>query len=187
MLTHEALDSLLDYLGPDRDAAGARYEEIRSRLIRLFQWRGCDYPEELADETMNRVADKLSGGLEIRAADPFRYFCGVAHLIFKEILRHQRRERRALEEVRHLPPPPDEEDGDARMQWLQRCLEELDPDQRGLVIDYQRGNGAARIRNRKRLAADLDIPINALRIRVHRIRVRLESCVQRLIRDSDED
>src|SRR5690242_21066960 len=34
----------LDSLGPDRDAAGGRYLEIRRNLVRLFEWRGCSTP-----------------------------------------------------------------------------------------------------------------------------------------------
>ena len=178
MLTREALDSLLDYLGPDRSAAGERYEEIRGRLIRLFGWRGCDHADELADETINRVADKIASGVEIRSDDPFRYFCGVAHLVFKEILRRQKRERAALEEVRYLPPPPQPEEEDERLRWLRGCMEGLDQEQRVLILDYHRGDGSQRIRRRQAIAEQLGIPINALRIRVHRIRVRLEECVE---------
>ena len=104
-LTGDALDRLLAALGDDREEAGRHYLEIRRRLERLFAWRGCTSPDELADETINRVAHKLAAGVEIRAEDPFRYFCAVAFLVFKEILRHQRRERAALDEVRHQPPP----------------------------------------------------------------------------------
>ena len=178
MLTREALDSLLDYLGPDRSAAGERYEEIRGRLIRLFGWRGCEHADELADETINRVAEKIAAGVEIRADDPFRYFCGVAHLVFKEILRRDKRERAALEEVRHLPPPPAPEEEDERLQWLRDCMAALDEEQRALILDYHRGDGGERIQRRQAIAGRLGVPINALRIRVHRLRLRLEECVR---------
>lgn len=178
MLTREALDSLLDYLGPDRSAAGERYEEIRGRLIRLFGWRGCDHADELADETINRVAEKIAAGVEIRSEDPFRYFCGVAHLVFKEILRREKRERTALEEVRHLPPPPDPDAEDERLEWLRECMEALEDEQRTLILDYHRSDGSQRIKRRQAIAEQMAIPINALRIRVHRIRLRLEECVR---------
>jgi DNA-directed RNA polymerase specialized sigma24 family protein len=178
MLTREALDSLLDYLGPDRSAAGERYEEIRARLMRLFGWRGCDHSDELADETINRVAEKIASGVEIRADDPFRYFCGVAHMVFKEILRRERRERTAIEEVRHLPPPPEPEAEDERLRWLRGCMEALDEEQRALILEYHRGDGAQRIQRRQAIARRMGIPINALRIRVHRLRLRLEQCVE---------
>ncbi len=58
-LTQAALDSLLAWLDPDRDRAGAKYEAIRTRLIKVFVCRGCPEAEDLADETINRVASKL--------------------------------------------------------------------------------------------------------------------------------
>ena len=55
-LTPQAFNQLLDWIGPDRETAGKRYEEIRLRLIKIFTARGCHIPEELADETFNRVS-----------------------------------------------------------------------------------------------------------------------------------
>ena len=55
-LTKEVLDRLLHWLDHDPDRAGQMYEQIRSGLIKVFLRRGAVYPEELADETINRVA-----------------------------------------------------------------------------------------------------------------------------------
>ena len=96
-LTRESFDILLAQLDPDRERAGERYETIRRKLIRLFEWRGCAAPEELADETINRVARRMAEGVELHSADPYGYFCAVAHLVFKEILRKASREDRALD------------------------------------------------------------------------------------------
>ncbi|MEM7480693.1 MAG: hypothetical protein AAF481_05940 [Acidobacteriota bacterium] len=178
-LTHEAFDHLLDFLGPDRAAAGKAYEDIRGRLVRLFQWRGSRDPEELADETINRVAVKIASGVEIRSEDPFRYFCGVAHLVFKEILRRQKRDREVMEDIRHEPLPPDPEEDDPRLADLRSCLEKLGSDQHQLILEYHRGEKGERIRRRRRIAEELGIPINALRIRVHRLRQRVERCVKK--------
>lgn len=178
-LTREGLDALLTHLGADREAAAARYEEIRRRLVRLFEWRGCDGAADLADETIDRVARRLAGGLTVQADDPYRYFCGVAHRIHLEVLRERRRERRALERESWTPPPaPPDETAEERLACLHRCLALLPPEQRTLVLDYHRvERGAEKIAARKRLAHQLDVPINALRIRVHRIRRGLEGCV----------
>lgn len=178
-MTPEALDSLLGLLASDREAAGRKYEEIRRRLLRIFEWRGCPYPEELVDETMNRVAHKAAGGLELRAADPFRYFCGVAQLVFKEVLRENRKKQAALAEIRRAPPPPDdpeEEDGE-RLACLRHCMQELSDENRDLMVQYYSGDGGRRIRNRKKLADRLGVGMNALRIRAYRLRARLEECV----------
>ena len=58
-LTGQAFNGLLDWLGTDRDSAARRYEQIRSRLIKIFVCRGCTATEELADETLDRVGKRL--------------------------------------------------------------------------------------------------------------------------------
>ena len=63
---------------PDREAAGARYEQLRRRLLAIFSYRHCPHPEELADETLDRVARKLRElGGEFIGSDPARYVFGV--------------------------------------------------------------------------------------------------------------
>ena len=180
-LTPEAFEALLRQLAPDRERAGELYETIRHKLVRLFEWRGCAAPEDLADVTFNRVARRLAEGVELRSNDPYGYFCGVAHLVYKEVLRKAAREHHALASG-GWPPPAAEEDepSDARLECLRRCLAELPPDQRDLVLRYHQGNsdpGESNIRNRQQLAREVGIQLNALRIRVHRVRRKLESCV----------
>jgi len=180
-VTPEAFEALLRQLSPDRERAGELYEAIRHKLVRLFEWRGCTSPEDLADVTFNRVARRLEEGVELRAPDPYGYFCGVAHLVYKEVLRKAAREHSALARG-DWPPPAAEEDepSDARLECLRRCLAKLPPDQRDLVLRYHHGNsdqGENNIRNRQQLAREAGIPMNALRIRVHRVRRKLETCV----------
>lgn len=176
-LTPEAFETLLARLDPDREQAGQRYEEIRSRLVRLFEWRGCENPEKLADDTFDRVARRLNEGVAIQSADPFSYFCGVAHLVYKEVLRQRDRERRARESE---PPavaawPPDPE-ADRRLDCLRTCLQRLPEEQRRLILRYHGGDD--RIQARQDLARELGIELNALRIRAHRVRRELEACVR---------
>jgi DNA-directed RNA polymerase specialized sigma24 family protein len=185
-LTPEELEALLAQLDPDRERAGELYETVRYKLIRLFEWRGCSSPEDLVDITINRVARRLSEGVELRSSDPYGYFCGVAHLVYKETLRQAARQHRALTSG-DWPPSAceDEEPSDHRLDCLRRCLDQLPPDQRGLVLRYYQGDnykgksgqGESNIRNRQQLAREAGIPMNALRIRVHRVRRKLESCV----------
>ena len=174
-LTSEGFEALLSQLAPERERAGELYETIRHRLVRLFEWRGCASPEDLADETINRVARRLAEGVELRSNDPYGYFCGVAHLVYKEVLRRASREHRALANGDWPPAAEEDEPSDARLECLRRCLAQLPPDQRGLVLRYHQGEN--NIRNRQQLAREAGIPMNALRIRVHRVRRKLESCV----------
>lgn len=181
-LTREGFEALLASLGSDPEQAAQRYEQIRRKLIRLFEWRGCACPEDLADETINRVARRMGGGLQVHADDPYAYFCGVAHLLYKEVLRQQARERRVLEggDWRPEPAPAEDEEPDVRLGSLQHCLGLLKLDQRRLLLRYHERDD--RIRARKEICDELGIPMNALRIRVHRLRRRVELCIEERLR-----
>lgn len=178
-LSRESLERLLDLLDENRDAAARRYRHLRQRLIRLFEWRGARFPDDLADETISRVARRLDDGVEIRSDDPYRYFCGVAHMVFKEVLRERKRDRVLQDPASWPPSVADEpEAGDARMEVLQECLGELGDEQRKLLLDYHEGERRERIENRRAIAERLGVELNALRIRVHRMRLKLEQCVR---------
>lgn len=178
-LTGDGFEALLALLGPDRETAGERYETIRRKLIRLFEWRGCEGAEDLADETLDRVARRVAEGTEIKSGDPYGYCCGVAHLVYKEDLRRASRERRVRDSSEWEPPiyVPDEleEPSNQRLDCLRHCLAKVPQDQRDLLLQYHQGEN--NIRNRKALATKLGIPLNALRIRVHRTRRKVEACV----------
>ena len=178
-LTPEQLKALLASLDPDPEKAGVRYEEIRRRLIRFFEWRGCEHAEELTDETINRVARQLAGDLSLRS-DPYAYFCGVARLVALEDMRRETRENRLRAAQPWSPGGEAEDDPDPRLDHLRRCLDVLPAEQRTLVLRYH--DGEQRIQDRKRLCRELNIEMNALRIRVHRIRRKIETCIQERLR-----
>jgi DNA-directed RNA polymerase specialized sigma24 family protein len=180
-LSREALERLLALLDSDPVKAARRFQQLRRRLTRLFEWRGARFPEDLTDETIFRVARKLKEGVEIRSDDPFRYFCGVAHLVFKEVLRERKRERQILDPAAWglREEAAAEEPDDERMEALQECLDRLAPISRDLILDYHEGERRNRIENRRAIAERLGVPLNALRIRVHRIRTKIERCVQK--------
>lgn len=175
-LNRESLDALLACLDSDRDRAAEKYEAIRRKLIRLFEWRGCEFPEELADMTLDRVGKRMSEGVKVESTDPLSYVYGVAHLVYKEEWRRAAQKQKFLNSKDLHPIPPEEEPEDQRLACLKKCLGQLPADQRRLLLDYHKGE-EGNIRSRKKLADELGIPINALRIRVHRIRRKLEDCI----------
>jgi DNA-directed RNA polymerase specialized sigma24 family protein len=185
-LAAEDFEALLAHLAPDREQAGERYEDIRRRLVRLFEWRLCASPEDLADEAIDRVARRLAQGTEIRSDSPFAYFCGVAHHVAQEMLRDRDRERRAAATASELATSGGEPDPypEQRLACLHSCLERLPADQRRLILQYHQGND--RIRGRQLLAHELGIAVNALRIRAHRVRRQLEDCCASCLAALDE-
>jgi DNA-directed RNA polymerase specialized sigma24 family protein len=179
-LRAEHFEALLQRLGPDRDLAGTRYEQLRRRLVTVFAYRRCHHPEELADETLDRAARRLQEmGSEFVGSDPARFVFGVAWNVARESFR--RRTPVSLPERWEKPSvPKPETDGDELVRTcLDRCLDQLAPPDRSLALDYHRGEGGARIRRRSELARTAGLSPNALRLRIHRITSRLRECVVR--------
>ena len=176
-LTQEAFDKLLAALGKDRERAGETYLEIRRNLERFFQWRGCRFPEDHTDETINRVAKRIAEGEEI--LNPMKYCLGVARMLLLEISKDRAKQQRALAEVAVLQADSsDSENPQEQIECLRECLETLSAGNRELIIQYYQGEKGEKIENRKRLVERLGIPVNTLRMRALRLRERLQACVE---------
>ena len=180
-LTQEAFDRLLDSLGTDRDDAGTRYLEIRRNLVRLFEWRGCPAPDEYADETLNRCARKIGEGEEIR--DVATYCIGIARMLVREMSRDRSHQARPLEDAPEprVQPAELEIDPDRRVHCLRRCLGQLSPETRNLILHYYQGDKGDKIRNRKSLTELFGIPASTLRMRALRVRERLQLCAENCV------
>jgi len=176
VLTQQAFDSLLNNLDSDRDQAGKAYERIRNKLVKFFEWRGAVLPDTEADETINRVARKLAEGAEVENLNA--YFYGVARLVFAESLKASEKQQDALRQIPTKSLPVDDDPyAESRHTCLDGCLRGLPDKKRALIIEYYREEKGDKIKHRKHLADKLGVPLNALRIRAHRIRVGMESCV----------
>jgi hypothetical protein len=169
-LSPELFDAFLAWLHTDRDQAGRRYESIRLRLIKIFTCRGCTCPEDLADETINRVIIKLPQIRKGYQGDPGCYFGGVARHVFQEYARQMR----ARDFQRRLEPARPRE---RELACLDECLSVVSEGQRALILRYYEGEKRIRIQNRSSLAHELRVEPNALRIKAHRIRAALQRCV----------
>jgi DNA-directed RNA polymerase specialized sigma24 family protein len=179
-LTQEAFDRLLVALGGDRDSAAQKYLEIRSNLVRFFEWRGCSFPEDHADETINRIAKRVAEGEEI--LNYSGYAVGVARLLLLEINKGRQREQLALAEIGQTSEIYEEQDdGEHRLVCLRSCLETLTTDNRALILQYYQGEKGEKIQNRKKLMDRLGIPVNTLRMRALRLREKLQSCVEECV------
>lgn len=191
-LTAESWDALFDFLDPargeirgrDRDAgAAARFLEITRKLACFFAARGCTAGDDLAAETMLRVARRCPVDVAATAGDRAAYVYGVARNVLHEWVRETRREATNLELAARDPtlvPLP----GASRTtrevdehRCLEECLGRLTPAARGLVLEYYAAEKSAKIARHRDLARQLGKSLNALRIEVHRIRNTLRRCV----------
>ena len=189
-LTESAFRRLLDWLedgAGTQGYAGEAYLEMRRRLVLYFDRRNRPAPDELADETLNRIATTLEQRGSIAITPPSRYCYIVARFVFLEDLRrhehtHVRLDPRSADMLNALGiREPDPAEGvsltERRFRCLEACLDKLDPAQRMLIVEYYRGIGREKIEARRELAARLGITTNALGIRASRIREVLVRCV----------
>lgn len=168
VMDQAAFDELLCWLDLDPETAGQKYELIRRKLITLFACRRCISPEDLADETFNRVARILPRIKPYYSGSPSAYFYGVAKKIYMEYLRST-----AAQHV--SPPPPVKEDMGQLLQHLNYALNKLTRADRELILSYYWGERRSKINNRKALARQMGLPLNVLRLRVYRIRFQLRN------------
>ncbi len=180
-LTAEAFDLLLARLDPDRNTAGEKYEAVRLKLLKFLRWWGSDFPEDHADETINRVTRKLLAGEEI--VDINKYFVGVARLVYLEHVKERVRNREALATLTQLPVS-DESPAhrEARFACYERCLEALPEANRDLVTRYYQARGGNKVSARYEMAQRMGIQLNLLRIRAFRIRNTLKDFVRECLR-----
>jgi DNA-directed RNA polymerase specialized sigma24 family protein len=176
VLSQEAFDKLLLALDPDREQAGHKYEMLRQKLVKFFEWRGAVTPEDHADEVFNRLARKIDRGEVLR--DLSSYSLGVGRMMLLEMSRETKAATMVREQdVLELPNSRSLDPALQALACLEACLEKLPVQNRDLILEYYQREGGGPIERRQKLAARMGIPLNALRIRAHRIRTGLEECV----------
>ncbi len=175
-MTQDAFDAFLDSLADDRDDAGERYLEIRNNLIKFFEWRGGPFPEDHADETLNRIAKRVYEKEDLR--NPASYYLGVARMILLEINRERIRQDQTLREFPAATVTSYPDESESRVTCLRHCLQQLSADNRELILSYYNGESGQQIDSRKRLADKLGISVATLRMRALRIREHLERSVK---------
>ena len=151
-LTADTFERLLDALDPDRERAAEAYERLRERIIGLLRWWGATAPEQLADDTLDRVARKLQEGAAISSGSLGAYVRGVARLVFYESTREPLAPLTGREAA--LASSTDGIDaGDC----LDRCLASWGAADRDLILRLLRRRQGVRCpqRNRRR-ARDFD-------------------------------
>ena len=172
-ITQEQFDSLLAWLGNNRDSAARKYETIRSGLVRIFVSKGFNDAEDLADETINRVMVRLP---DIRAnytGEPACYFRGVARNVIRESNRRKEIPGGVVDlRVEPRLEPPEEHD------CLAHCLDRLPASKRDLILDYYLYDGHEKVEHHKQMAGRLNITEGAFRSRAYQIRLSLENCMR---------
>jgi RNA polymerase sigma factor (sigma-70 family) len=184
----DKFDTLLAWLDRDRDRAGQKYEDIRHSLINIFSWRGCYDAEDLADETITRVTNRLPEIAQGYKGDPALYFYAVARNLVWEVNRREQSKVPLLSNDKIESPVPEVEPNTFEREYdcLEQCLRELSASTRELVLQYYQQE-QPKISYRRALARRLGETPNNLRVRVYRIRTVLHSCIENCLKSKAED
>jgi len=176
-------DALLRLLDADRDRAGEKYENLRRRLIKFFEWNFCFPAEDLVDETLDRVAEKLD---EVQVLDVVGFAWGVAKHVRQEASKRSERTMQIsdLPAGAELATPgttpersvQEEMEDEQRARCLQLCLHRFSASDREVFLKYHNAHGGHK-EHREQLAQNLGVSIGTLRVRINRLRERLEQCL----------
>jgi hypothetical protein len=176
-LTPEILNKLLEALSKDKAAAGLAYTKLRNSLIRFFQIKGDSDPDDSADVTLDRVAVKISQNVEI--PDVTKYSFGVARFVFLERIKLARKDKIAAEgfyadkTLTKIEPESDD------FLPFRECFNNLTDDEKQILREYFADVPASKLfEQRKNLQIKYNISLNSLRVKVFRLRERLENCVK---------
>lgn len=174
VLEQEDFDRLIAWLDADPAGAALTYERIRWRLIAILASRGCAVPEELADETIDRVARRVADIQDSYVGDKAIYFLGVMTNVHHEYLKRPK-----------ILKPPDAVDDvevkEKRHLCLDKCLDKLTASSRHMIEHYYAADKKAKIDLRKQIAAEFGVSLNTLRLRALRIREKLQICIEQCL------
>lgn len=180
--TH-GFEEILAWLDPDREVAAKMYVQLRHDLTKIFTFRGCSDPEGLTDEVFDRVARKVDEVRPTYVGDPRPYFRAVANNLVKEDLKKARTQV-SLEDPESREPTTSESDeiqAEEMEECLHSCLRKLSDENRELIMGYYAKEKQAKIDHRTELAQQFGISVENLRVKVYRIRVSLQGCIERCL------
>ncbi len=184
----DAMNRMLALLHEDPGRAEQEFNTLRRKLVKFFEWRGCSMPDDLADESIYRVASQLGEGLVIQASQPRCYFYGVARNVLHEYWDSARKEVGEIDgigQTPHLSVDPDEvaerEAERSRRERLidriESCMNGMPGESRTILMEYFCRTGHDKIVARNQMAQRMNISINALRLRVLRLKQDLRRCL----------
>ncbi len=187
ILNQEDFDALLKWLAEDREKAGEKYEQVRAGLMRFFRFKGCENTEELADETINRVASKVKTFDDSKNVQTISYFYGFAANILLEHHRARGKKNVQLDTVNFVHKT--ELKFETKMEiseadCLETCLDQLAADEKEIVLEYYSQEKIKKIEARKELARRLNYEMNALHVKVFRLRAVLGKCIKKCLEKS---
>lgn len=181
-ISKEDFDMLLGWLNPDRNKAGEKYENIRKSVTEYFRRRGALDPLSLTDQVIDRVAVKVRALQHTYVGDPANYFLGVARRVIAEMWR-QPVQVKLPDTIPAAFADEIDESRELLFQKLEQCLRNLPQQYQEVLLRYYGEISGTHLRERReRLAREVGLTPNALRVTTHRLREKLKRCIERQLK-----
>ncbi len=176
-MNSESFQGLLLLLDPDPAQAAFEYGRLHARLVRVFEWNNVSDAQALADTAFDRMAKHVQEHPEEPVRSVASFLQGIARNLIREESRRVQRVAEAARTLEELRRTGGADEGlHAR---LAGCMERLAPEKRSLLESYYQYSGIAKVKEHAEAAKRLKISVNALRNRVMRIRMELETCMRK--------
>ena len=171
----EALIEFLRRLRPDSPSTEQAYQTTRLKLEFFFRWKRCHDPQDLADETIRRLVAKLKDqSINVNAIDsPSGYLYTFAKNVYREYVRQSIKDQKLAKGLLAEWPQFVGEQEDCRVE----CLKELAPQDAELMIAYY-----ADPEERDKLLDAGHFNLSSLRVRIHRIKMKLKACYKECLK-----
>ncbi len=191
-----ALQALLTLLHPDPVEAADAYRRLQLRLVRFFNLTAASDPQQLADETIDRLVRRAAEIVTVVPMDhandsavtedqqPINHSSAtlvfsIARQVLKEDLsRSQPNDEQVREWLTRTTNAPDSKQA-GRQANLQSCLSHFSSERRQLLEKYYGWSSSHKAEHHLKLAQSLGLSLDTLRNRTLRSRLQLESCVRR--------
>lgn len=158
---------LLAIFDEDSERAEAKYLDLRRSLQRFFEWTRASDPDDLAQEAILRGLMRLQEGQKITSENPASYFLGIARNLVREKWKARTHEQL---DAYDFPEDIGEFQGLTRAEqrvYVKECLLELSPHEFEMLVAYTEGAGGD-------WGEAMGLQPGAVRLRVHRLRKRIE-------------
>ena len=179
----DTFNNLMSWLSPDYD-----YTVIHSKLVYYFKHHNCNPAEELADNTLDIVSEKIDKNGDIKfekgkrsgeiVQKKIQYIYGIA----KNKCYEYWRKKKQIEHPQIFIDPPGELPNDLEKELQKECLDELrinNPKKCELIVEYHYDDKVKVRKRHEKLAKRLNITMNALAWRIKRIKDNLQKCVEK--------
>jgi RNA polymerase sigma factor (sigma-70 family) len=180
-LNYESFNFAFNKVFGHANDPGVAYEQLRRKLIRIFLSHGHSAEAEyLTDDVIDRILKKAcDGSLPIEGDnDAFpRFALGVARNVLHEQLRERKKRERVANSYIEMLWQMDSFQEVEHFKLLASCFGQLQSSERELLTKYY----GVRRRETKRLAAELGMTHENLRIQVFRLRKRLREMVDQYL------